>query len=323
MIITRTPLRISFAGGGTDFPDFYRRGGGRVISTAINKYIYVIAKKRFDSNIYVGYLRKEIVTGVNDIQHELVRETMKLTGVTGGVEIVILADIPSSGSGLGSSSSLTVGLLHALHVYRGREVSPEQLAREACRVEIDILGKPIGKQDQYIAAYGGFRHIVFAPDDTVRVEDLKMAREDRARLSGSLMLIYTGISRKSEDILSDQKDKIPRKLSLLDDMNRQALDLKQALENNDHEYLGSLLKRAWENKKKLAENITNAQIDSLYDTCIKNGALGGKVCGAGGGGFLLVYCPPGRQRGLREALREYRVLEFGFEGRGSAVIFRE
>lgn len=323
MIITRTPLRISFAGGGTDFPDFYRRGGGQVISSAINKYIYVIAKKRFDSNIYVGYLRKEIVTGVNDIQHELVRETMKLTGVTEGVEIVILADIPSSGSGLGSSSSLTVGLLHALHVYRGEEVSPEQLAREACRVEIDILGKPIGKQDQYIAAYGGFRHIIFSPDDTVRVEELKLPREERERLSGSLMLIYTGISRKSEDILSDQKNKIPRKIALLEDMKQQALDLKQALKNNNHQYLGHLLKRAWDHKKKLAQNISNPEIDSLYETCIEHGALGGKVCGAGGGGFLLVYCPPGRQRGLREALQGYRELHFGFEIRGTEVIFKE
>jgi D-glycero-alpha-D-manno-heptose-7-phosphate kinase len=323
MIITRTPLRVSFAGGGTDFRDFYKDYGGQVVSTAINKYIYVIVKKRFDDRIYVGYMHKEIVSAVNDIQHDLVRETMKLAGISSGVEIVILADIPSSGSGLGSSSSLTVGLLNALYNYRGKAVEPEKLAREACQVEIDILGKPIGIQDQYIAAYGGFKHIYFAPDDAVQVHELNLDAAARDRLAKKLLLIYTGKTRKAEGILAKQRQKIHMSISVLLAMKEQAAELKQALEGGDFDYLGQMLGRAWENKKKLADNISNNEVDKLYKTGIRSGATGGKLCGAGGGGFLLFYCPPEKQPDLRKTLNGYIELTFDFESKGTEVIFTE
>ena len=229
MIIVQTPLRLSFAGGGTDFEDYYRREGGCVVSTAIDKYIYVIIKDRFDKNIRIGYSRTELVESVEEIEHELVREAMKKVGIHYGIEIATMADIPSEGSGLGSSSSVTVALLHALYTFKGQLVTPGQLAREACEIEIDILGKPIGKQDQYIAAYGGLRRIDFHPDDAVTVSWVPMPDEQKRRFSESLMLFYTGITRKADTILSEQKDNISDRLVTLDKMKAQADETYNAL----------------------------------------------------------------------------------------------
>lgn len=323
MIITRTPLRISFVGGGTDLPGFYRHYSGMVISTAINKYIYVIVKKRFDERIYVGYSKKEIVDTVDEIEHDLVREAMKLTGVISGVEIVTLADIPSFGSGLGSSSALTVGLLHALYAYLGKPVEPEQLAREACRIEIDILGKPIGKQDQYITAYGGLRQIVFYPDEYVSCKIIEPDGVTKKKLGDCLMLFYTGIARSAEDVLREQNVETKETSAILKRMKEQVLELRDVLLKSKLEQLGTILNEAWSMKKRLACGITNSRIDSLYQRAMKVGAWGGKISGAGGGGFLLLYCPQERQEAVRAVMPACRELKFSLEGSGSTLIFKD
>ena len=216
MIITQTPLRIGLLGGGTDLPDYYREHGGRVLNCAIDKYIYVIVKQRFDDEIYVNYSKKEIVSRVEDLEHELVREAMWMTGVTNGVEITTLADIPSSGSGLGSSSAVTVGLLHALFAYRGRQITAEELADRACMIEIDRCGKPIGKQDQYIAAYGGIRDIRFGPGDQVVAEELELTAAGRRDSAAAVMLFYTGVTRSANSILAEQTANIKATRDQLD-----------------------------------------------------------------------------------------------------------
>src|SRR5580693_8227116 len=204
MIITQTPLRIGLLGGGTDLPSYYREHGGRVLNAAIDKYVYVIVKQRFDNDIYVNYSKKEIVSRVEDLEHELVREAMQMTGVKNGVEITTLADIPSAGSGLGSSSAVTVGLLHALFAYRGRQVAAEELAELACTIELERCGKPIGKQDQYIAALGGIRDIRFGPGDKVATEEVVLSGAERRALQQQIMLFYTGVTRSANTILAEQ-----------------------------------------------------------------------------------------------------------------------
>ncbi len=320
MIITQTPLRISFAGGGTDFQGYYSRAGGCVVSTAIDKYIYVIVKERFDGKIRVGYSRTEMVDTVAEIEHELVREAMRRVGIDGGIEISTMADIPSEGSGLGSSSSVTVGLLHALYAYKGCLVTPETLASEACRIEIDILGKPIGKQDQYIAAFGGLRRIEFNPDDSVTVASVPMSEEKRRRLSENLLLFYTGVTRKADNILSKQKENITASLPTLDLMKTQACEVYEALTNCNMNRVGRIMDTGWKLKRQLTDKISNQTIDTLYETAMDAGAIGGKIAGAGGGGFLLLYCPPDRQGAVRGALGEMKELPFALERDGTKVI---
>jgi D-glycero-alpha-D-manno-heptose-7-phosphate kinase len=321
MIITQTPLRISFAGGGTDFRDYYVRSGGCVLSTAIDKYIYVIIKERFDEKIRVGYSRTEMVNEVDEIEHELVREAMRRVGIARGVEISTMADIPSEGSGLGSSSSVTVGLLHALYAYQGVLVTPDRLARESCEIEIDVLGKPIGKQDQYIAAFGGLRVIQFHPDDSVSVESVPLSDEKRRRFSESLLLFYTGITRRADNILSKQKENIEAKATTLDLLKAQTADIYEALTGDNMNRVGRILDAGWKHKRQLADKISNSEIDALYDRALDAGAMGGKIAGAGGGGFLLLYCPPDRQTAVREALRGMKELPFALERDGTKVIF--
>jgi D-glycero-alpha-D-manno-heptose-7-phosphate kinase len=321
MIITQTPLRISFAGGGTDFPDYYRQDTGRVLSTAIDKYLFVIVKERFDNRIYVNYSQKEIVDRIDDLQHELVREAMRKTGVLDGVEITTLADIPSEGSGLGSSSSITVGLLNALYAYQGEQVPAERLAREACEIEIDILGKPIGVQDQYIAAYGGLRLFTFGSEGRVQADRVNMTDIMRRRLSNNLMLFFTNRTRRSSEILEEQKSGIEAKNDVLRQMSEQALEAKSLLEEGRVEAVGDLLDRGWQLKKSLASRISDPELDAMYDRARDAGAIGGKISGAGGGGFLLVYCPPDRQEAVVEALAQYREMPFALERDGSKVIF--
>jgi len=246
LIITQTPLRISFAGGGTDFAGFYLQETGRVLSTAIDKYLFVIVKERFDNKIYVNYSQKEIVDHIDDLHHELVREAMRKTGVVEGVEITTLADIPSEGSGLGSSSSLTVGLLNALYTYCGEQVPAERLAREACEIEIDILGKPIGVQDQYIAAFGGLRLLTFHSDGTVDAGRVEMADTPRRRFSNNLMLFFTNHTRQSADILEEQKAGIEDKNAVLKQMRDQALEAQTFLTEGRIDAMGALLDRGWQ-----------------------------------------------------------------------------
>ncbi len=321
MIITQTPLRISFAGGGTDFQDFYLKEGGCVLSSAIDKYMYVIVKQRFDDKIYINYSQKEIVDSVDEIQHGLVREAMIKTGVTHGVEITTLADIPSEGCGLGSSSSITVGLLNALHAYMSRLVTAETLAEEACEIEIDVLGSPIGKQDQYIAAYGNMHLFYFNSDDSVTVEKIEMSEERRRNFCSNLLLFYTNKTRSSASILSRQRENIDQKMDVLKKMKRQVAEFKKCLTNSGFGRAGEILHRGWIEKKKLTGNISNNYIDELYDKACRAGATGGKISGAGGGGFLLLYCAAERQNQLRKALNYLRELPFHFERDGSKVIF--
>jgi len=321
MIVVRTPLRISFLGGGTDFPDYYRNHGGMVLSTAIDKYIYVIVKQRFDNMIYVNYSRKEIVENVDEIQHELVREAMRITGVERGVEITTLADVPSSGTGLGSSSSVTVALLQALYSYSGRLVTAETLARKACEIEIDICNKPIGMQDQFIAAYGGFREISFEKNDAVIVSELGLDDGLIRRLNRNMLLFYTNVTRPSESILTEQRENISKREDRLLGLRELAQQARDCLQNDDLSNFGDMLHKGWELKRGLASGVSNQVLDNLYNASRKAGAIGGKIAGAGGGGFLLLYAPLAAQDNVRNVLSNLRELPFLFERDGSRVVF--
>lgn len=321
MIITQTPLRISFAGGGTDFRGFYEKDYGAVVSTAIDKYIYVIVKERFDDKIRIGYTRTEMVDRVEEIQHELAREAMRMVGITSGVEITTMADIPSEGSGLGSSSTVTVGMLNALYAYRGDIVPAETLARQACEIEIGVLGKPIGKQDQYIAAYGGIRYFKFLPDEQVEATAINLNAGAKQRLCESLLLFYTGVTRQSSQVLSEQKVNISSKMTVLTDMRDQADELARQLKLGAVASVGQILRDGWLKKKQLASGITNPQIDELFELAMSAGALGGKLTGAGGGGFFLVCTPPENRAAVRKRLSHLRELPINLERDGSKVIF--
>jgi D-glycero-alpha-D-manno-heptose-7-phosphate kinase len=321
MIITQTPLRIGLVGGGTDLPAYYTEHGGRVLNAALDKYIYVIVKQRFDDEIYVNYSRKEIVSQVEDLEHELVREAMLMTGVKRGVEITTLADIPSSGSGLGSSSAVTVGLLHALFAYQGRQVSAEELAERACEIEIDRCGKPIGKQDQYIAALGGIRDLRFGPGDGVSAEELDISAAQRRALQQQIMLFYTGITRSANSILAEQNANVAAtrpQLHLLRDLAGFAAE---RLRSGDVDAVGSAMRQSWEAKRKLASGVSNGQIDQAVEAALDAGATGAKLTGAGGGGFLLVICPMERQRAVRDSLASMREFPVKLDHLGSRVVF--
>ena len=321
MIVVQTPLRISFLGGGTDFEDFYSaNGGGAVLSSAIDKCTYVIVKERFDDKIYVNYSKKEIVDRIDDLEHDLVREAMRTTGVSQGVEINTLADVPSEGTGLGSSSSITVGLLQALYAYQGQSVTAEDLARQACQIEIDRLGRPIGKQDQYISAYGNMRFITFRSDG-IEVSRIKMNREAKRKLNEKLLLFYTGITRKSNHILTEQKANIQDRLAILSEISHLAFKARDLILSGAFHEFGELLHQGWNLKKQLSSNITNGDIDDMYQTARKAGAIGGKISGAGGGGFLLLYCPESKKESVRTSLSRLRELPFNFQNDGSKVIF--
>jgi D-glycero-alpha-D-manno-heptose-7-phosphate kinase len=323
MIITQTPLRISFAGGGTDFRDFWKDHDGAVVSSAINKYIYVIVKERFDDLIVLNYSKREIANSVDEIQHDLIRESMKKAGVTKKVEITTLADIPSQGSGLGSSSSMTVGLLHALYSYRGEPVATERLAQEACEIEIDRLGRPIGIQDQYIASYGGIRFFVFHRDGRVSYEKLNLSADDLETLNSRLILFYLNRTRKSSSVLEEQKNNMNRNREILVVLKNYATRLAAELPGGDLDVLGELMHRGWNEKKKLASRVTDSKIDAIYQRALEAGALGGKVTGAGGGGFLLLYVQNNKRERISQALKDFRELPFALEPEGSRVIFRQ
>jgi D-glycero-alpha-D-manno-heptose-7-phosphate kinase len=321
MIITQTPIRISFFGGGTDFRQFFQQEEGFVLSSAIDRYIFVIIKHRFDHKIRVGYTRTELVDSVDELQHDLVREALRKTGIRCGVEISTMGDIPSAGSGMGSSSTVTVGLLNAMYHYIGQPKEPELLAREACEIEIDILGKPIGMQDQYIAAYGGQRLIRFGGDGQVGMEALHLDERQSRRLGRHLMLFFTNVTRKAESVLEEQVNNINGRREILREMKCLALRGRAALDAGEYDAFGSLLHQGWELKKQMASRISNGSIDAIYNAARAAGALGGKITGAGGGGFLLLYCPPRKQEEVRHALRELHELPFHLERDGTKVIF--
>lgn len=323
MIITRTPFRVSFVGGGTDLEAYYRTGHGAVVSTTIRKYMVVSVNRKFDDGIRVSYSKTEMVDGVDEVQHELVREAMKLTGVVKGVEVTTIADVPGRGTGLGSSSSLTVGLLHALYAYRHRHVGAARLAEEACRIEIETLGAPIGKQDQYAAAYGGLNYVRFNADGSVFVDPILFNPATKRELESSLLMFFTGQTRSANSILSEQKAATSKgdKTRFLDQMRDQAEELRGALRNNDLAAFGQMLHKGWEMKRQLAGGISNPQIDAWYEGAQKAGAVGGKLLGAGGGGFLLFYAPHERAAKVRAALADLKEMPFRFELQGSKVVY--
>jgi D-glycero-alpha-D-manno-heptose-7-phosphate kinase len=321
MIIVQTPLRVSFFGGGTDFRAFFAEEGGCVLTSAIDKYIFVTIKKRFDQLLRIGYTRTEMVERVDDIQHDLIREALRKTGIEQGVEITTMGDIPSAGSGLGSSSTVVVGALHAMYAYRGEIVPSERLAREACEIEIEILGKPIGIQDQYIAAFGGLRYLEFLPSGEVVCERINLAPTLRRRLNENLLLFFTGMTRQAAAILGEQQRNIIGRRPILLAMKQMAYTARTELVKGNLDAVGRLLHESWLLKKQLAGSISNSTLDDMYDAARCAGATGGKITGAGGGGFLLLYCPREKQDSVRVALAGLQELPFQLEGDGTKVIF--
>jgi D-glycero-alpha-D-manno-heptose-7-phosphate kinase len=321
VIITRTPLRVSFAGGGTDLATFYRaHGGGAVASAAIDKYIHVLVNEKFDSSIRVAYSKTENVERLDDLQHGLFREAMRRTGVTEKLEIHTIADIPSEGTGLGSSSSLTVGLLNALYAYRGILKEPAELAEEACTIEIEVLGGTLGKQDQYIAAYGGVDYIEFRSDDSVRVTPIPLAASAREALSDRMSLFYTGITRRAQGILRTMDARTAENQSNLVRMRELAGRTRDALVAQDWPGVGGLLDEGWQIKRSLSAGISTAEIDVAYERARSAGAWGGKITGAGGGGFLTVLHPPDRRDEIARALAPMRRLPVRIAPEGSHLL---
>ena len=321
MIISRTPFRVSLAGGGTDLRAFYAEEPGAVTSVTINRYMYITVNRRFDDSLRVSYSRTEIVDEMEELRHPIVRECLRLTGLTRGLEITSIADIPA-GTGVGSSSSFTVGLLHALYAFTGRYASPDRLAREACHIEIDLLGEPIGKQDQYAAAYGGLQHIRFNPDESVFVDPVICPPAALQELEASLMAFYTGTTRSAASILTRQRQGTPAKRDHLRAMRDLAVRTRDALREGDRLHrIGELLHEGWLHKQELAGGITNPAIDDCYRRAREAGALGGKILGAGGGGFLLLYAEPAAHPRVERVLAGLRRIPFGFEPQGSKIIF--
>ena len=332
MIIARTPFRISFLGGGTDLPDFYQEEEGAVLSTTINKYIYITVNDRFDESYRLSYSKTEICKTVDEIEHKIFKTVLqkyakkhygdsRAKNGGRGLELLSMADIPS-GTGLGSSSSFTVALLHAMAAHNGEFRSAEDLAAEACRVEIEDLREPIGKQDQYAAAFGGLQYIRFLPSGEVSAEPVICSRATKTELQSSMMLFYTGMTRSASGVLSEQKSNTSNKRETLREMRNLALRLKKILENGENvSRVGELLHEGWMLKKTLASGISGNQIDSWYDRAIAAGATGGKILGAGGGGFLMVTCEPEKQARVRDELKELRQVPVELEAFGSRIIF--
>ncbi|MBA4395864.1 MAG: GHMP kinase [Syntrophus sp. (in: bacteria)] len=326
MIITRTPLRVSFAGGGTDLRAFYGHHRGAVLSTAIDKYIYITVNRKFDRKIRAGYSVTEMVDHVSELKHELIREALKMVGIQGGIEITSISDIPSEGTGLGSSSTYTVGLLNALYAYSGQLVNPERLADEACRIEIEICGKPIGKQDQYIAAYGGLQFIQFNADETVFTDPLPCTPAVRRYLHQNLLMLYTGMIRSANDLLREQSRNTEKNDTTMGDLLKMrdlADQLRDCICSGRLNEFGEVLHAGWMLKKTLAQGITTPEIDAWYERARRCGAIGGKLLGAGGGGFLLLYAHPEHHGEICRALPELRPMPFCLEPQGSKIIFIE
>lgn len=317
-------MRVSFVGGGSDISLFYKNQPGAVVTCAINKYIYITVNRKFDNKIRASYSKTEIVDTVNQLNHELIKECLLMVGVKGGIEITSIADVPSEGTGLGSSSSYIVGLLNALYAYKEKYASAERLARKTCEIEIDKLKRPIGKQDQYIAAFGGFQYIKFNPDGSVYVDPIIMSNGTKKKLESNLLMFYTGLTRSSQAILSVQtknmREKSP-KMTNLSKMVEIAKQMKKALNSNNLDLFGELLHKNWLLKKELADGISNPQIDRWYEIARENGAIGGKICGAGGGGFLLLYAPNNKHKKILSALIHLKPLDFSFEPQGSKIIY--
>ena len=328
MIISRTPFRVSFLGGGTDLPDFWQEEEGAVLSTAIDKYMHITVNDRFDKSWRLGYSKTEIVDDVAKIEHKIFRRVLEKYGALAsarnggnGLEILSMADIPA-GSGLGSSSSFTVSLLHALKGHLGSFQSSEELAREASEIEIVDLKEPIGKQDQYAAAFGGLRYIRFLPSGEVSAEPVICTEVTKRALEGHMLIFYTGVTRSASGVLKEQKLNTDKKRDTLREMRDLAQKMKNSLENNESiQHSGELLHAGWQLKKTLASGISAGPIDAWYERAMKAGAYGGKILGAGGGGFLMVLCAPDRQEKVKQELSELRPVKMRFDSFGSRIVF--
>ena len=314
MIISQTPYRVSFAAGGTDLPAFYQDEPGAVLSTAINQHMYVTVSPRFERTTRIAYTRTEIAESIDDIDHTIAREALRLTGLGEHLEVTTIGDVPA-GTGMGSSSSLTVGLLGALYAYRGEIASAGRLAEEACRIEIDTLGKPIGRQDQYAAAFGGLNYIRFNPDHSTDVEPVPCAEATLRQLEERVLIVYTDQRRSADKILEKQSRGTADRREVL----RAMRDLAGGMGDGDE--FERLLHEGWERKRSLGFGISNHGIDEWYEAARRAGARAGKLLGAGGGGFLLLMAPPEKHAKIVEKLGNARVLPFSIDRRGSRIIF--
>lgn len=328
MIISKTPLRASFFGGGSDFEAYYSSsvlGYGSVLSAGLDMHVYITVNKKFDDKIRVVYNGNENVDCVDEIKHNIIREALKLVGISKGIEVIYMADIPmsSAGIGLASSSALAVGVLNALHAFKGEYVTPKQLAREACYIEIEKLGQRIGIQDQFAVAYGGLNRYRFMNDGTVSVIPGIVDVKTREKLSDNLMLFYTGNTRDSRKILSEQSESIEKKRKSLDDLVMTVDFVCEKLSHGEIDCVGAELDRTWKIKKQLASGITNPDIDEMYRLAQCSGAIGGKILGAGGGGFMLLYVPKNFQDSVRKGLKQYREVPFKIDYQGSRIIFAD
>lgn len=321
MIITQTPYRVSFAGGGTDLPAFYEHEYGAVLSMGVAHHMYVTVSPRFEKTTRMAYTRVEIADGIDQLDHTIAREALRMTELGEFLEMTTVGDVPA-GTGMGSSSSLAVGMLNALYAFKGQVTSPGMLAQQACDIEIDILGKPIGRQDQYAAAYGGVNYIRFNPDHSVDVEPVPCDPAFLAELEKHIILLYTDQQRDADKILKKQSDGSADKMTVLRAMRDLAGELRTSMSGGGSlEEFGRILHEGWELKRSLGFGITNAGVDDWYNVARANGAMGGKLLGAGGGGFLLVMAPPERHDAIRAACGHPRELPFRIDRRGSRVIF--
>ena len=323
MILSKTPLRMSFVGGGSDMQSFYREEQGAVLSTSIDKYMYIAVNKKFDGNIRLSYSRTEEVEDVMQLEHPLVREALNLAGINGGIEIASMADIPSKGSGLGSSSSYTVGLLNALYAFKNQYVSKDRLAKEACDIEINRCGEPIGKQDQYAAAFGGLNLIRFNPNESVSVDPIICSPEILKKIEESTLVFFTGRTRSASAVLQSQSEalKMEDRRILMRRMVQLAFELKKELESGSVDNFGPILDENWQLKAQLTSGISDPQIDAWYRAGILHGAKGGKLLGAGNGGFIMFFSPPENHQKIKEALSELRPIKFGFDRAGAQIVF--
>ncbi|MCL7999183.1 GHMP kinase [Brucella sp. 21LCYQ03] len=324
MIISRTPLRMSFVGGGSDMPQYYREYGGAVLSSAIDKYIYVTANRKFDSGIRISYSLTEEVKSVPEVIHPLARHALEFVGISGGIELTTVADIPSKGTGLGSSSSFCVGILNVLNAFKGKFTSAAELAEGACSIEIDLMGEPIGRQDQYAAAYGDLQFYEFRPDDQVIVTPVIMKHETRLLLQRRLIMFYTGVTRSASAILSDQAKNVAKNSTKISSMKRMvelAYLLRTELQSSSLDAFGEILHENWVLKQSMAKGISNSMIDKAYEAARAAGAKGGKILGAGAGGFLLFYADEKDHDAVELALSPMRRIPFSFDKVGSRIIF--
>jgi D-glycero-alpha-D-manno-heptose-7-phosphate kinase len=323
MITSKTPLRMSVVGGGSDLPSYYEYAGGAVLSTTINKFIYINVNKKFDDNIRVSYSITELVDRVKKLKHPIVRNVLTQMGIERGIEITSISDIPSTGTGLGSSSSFTVGLLNALHTYNGGMISKEDLAQLACHIELNLCAETIGKQDQYAAAYGGINLIEFNIDGSVNVIPLGLSQTTISKINESLLCFYTGKSRSANEILIGQSDVMGQKekRKIIDKMVSFTYKLKKALECDDLESFGEILDLNWKFKRQLTSRISDFEIDEWYSRGIKAGAYGGKILGAGGGGFLMFFAPKENHPVIIEQLSQLKRVDFATVNEASSIVY--